>query len=65
VTRTDLLRVFTTEGGISTARERTYVFRECPYTKVHVEFEAVGGREQQNDRIKTISKPYLEWAIVD
>ena len=61
----DLLKVFTTEGGISTTRERTYVFRECPYIKVRVEFEVGGGREQPNDRIKTISKPYLEWAIAD
>src|SRR5262245_11285252 len=42
MTRTDLLKVFTTEGGLSTGLTRTYVYRECPYIKVDVEFEPVG-----------------------
>ena len=75
-TRADLLKVFTTEGGISTALRRTYVYRKCPYIKVDVEFEAVGrpakdaaGRvtpdESDIDTIKSISKPYLELSVVD
>ncbi len=75
-TRAGLLKVFTTEGGLSTGLRRTYVYRQCPYIKVVVEFEAVGrpaqdveGRvtlnEDNRDRIKSISKPYLEWSIVD
>ncbi len=75
-TRADLLKVFTTEGGLSTGLHRTYVYRKCPYIKVAVEFEAVGrpardaeGRvtleESDKDTIKSISKPYLEWSIVD
>src|ERR1039458_7697527 len=36
--RADLLKVFTTEGGISTAAHRTFVHRRCPYIKVDVEF---------------------------
>lgn len=76
MTRADLLRVFTTEGGLSTGLNRTYVYRECPLIKVDVEFEPVGrpardveGRvtlsEADEDVIKKISKPYLEWSIVD
>lgn len=75
-TRADLLKVFTTEGGISTVFSRTYVYRKCPYIKVDVEFENVGkptrnaeGRviieESDKDTIKTISKPYLEWSVID
>ncbi len=75
-TRADLLKVFTTEGGLSTGLHRTYVYRKCPYIKVDVEFEAVGrpardadGRvtleQSDKDTIKSISKPYLEWSIVD
>ncbi len=75
-TRADLLEVFTTEGGISTGLRRTYVYRKCPYIKVDVEFEAVGrpardveGRvtlgEDNRDKIKSISKPYLELSNVD
>ena len=76
MTREDLLKVFTTEGGLFTDLNRTYVYRECPYIKVDVEFEPAGspardadGRvtlvEANEDVIKNISKPYLEWMILD
>jgi hypothetical protein len=76
MTRADLLKVFTTEGGLSSGLNRTYVYRECPYIKVDVEFEPVGrpardtdGRvtlvEANEDVIKKISKPYLEWSVSD
>jgi hypothetical protein len=76
MTRADLLKVFTTEGGLSTGLNRTYVYRGCSYIKVDVEFEPVGrpardteGRvtlvEANEDVIKRISKPYLEWMVVD
>src|SRR6202049_1487418 len=42
MTRTDLLKVFTTEGGLSTGLQRTYVSRDCPMFKVDVQFKAVG-----------------------
>jgi hypothetical protein len=42
MTRADLLKVFTTEGGLSTSLNRTFVYRDCSYIKVDVEFEAVG-----------------------
>src|SRR5882724_9232201 len=42
MTRADLVKVFTTEGGLSTGLNRKYVYRECPYIKVDVEFEPVG-----------------------
>ena len=73
-TRADLLRVFTTEGGLATRLNQTFVYRNCPYIKVRVEFEAarqpapdVEGRvtaaEDAGDKIKSISKPYLEWSV--
>ena len=37
-----LLNVFTTEEGLSTGLNRTYVYRECPYIRVNLEFEPVG-----------------------
>lgn len=42
MTRKTLLRVFTTEGGLSTGLQRTFVSRDCPYFKIDVEFQAVG-----------------------
>jgi hypothetical protein len=76
MSRERLLTVFTTEGGLSTGLGRTYVSRECPYFKVSVEFQAVGrpnrdntGRvtlvEDNRDSIITISRPYLEFSIMD
>ena len=36
MTRQDLLKVFTTEGGLSTRSWRTFVHKECGYIKVDV-----------------------------
>jgi hypothetical protein len=74
MTRAELMKVFTTEGGLSSALSRTYVYRECLYFKVDVEFKPVGppisgGRvgmtEAKDDVIMKISKPYLDWSNVD
>ena len=76
VTREELMRVFRTEGGLSTGLHRTFVSRECPYFKVDVEFRAVGrpdrdsdGRvtleEDARDIIVKISRPYLQFSIGD
>jgi hypothetical protein len=76
MTRGDLMKVFTTEGGLSQPLERTFVSRECKYFKVHVTFKAVGraqrdsdGREllteDARDVIVTISAPFLGLAVID
>ena len=70
MTRADLLRVFKEEGGISTRTRRRYVYHDCAYIKVDVEFEPVGDpenklRQSPRDKIIKISKPFLEWSIMD
>jgi len=66
MSRSDLLKVFTTEGGISTPSQRTYVYRECPYIKVDVKFAAASRSEEfSNDRIVKISRPYLAFSAMD
>jgi hypothetical protein len=70
MTREELLKVFQEEGGISTRTQRRYVYRECPYIKVDVEFEPVGSRQDKvteypKDKIVKISKPFLEFSIRD
>jgi hypothetical protein len=76
MTREALYRVFTTEGGLSTGLQRTFVSRDCPYFKVDVEFQATGrpdrdenGRvtlvEDGKDLILKISTPYLQFGIMD
>ena len=68
--REDLLKVFTTEGGLSFRLRRTYVYKECPYIKVNVEFEAAanpddGFTEMPEDRIVKISMPFLQYSVAD
>ncbi len=66
-TRGELLEVLRTEGGESTRFWRTYVYKECPYIKVDVEFKAAGEGtlENERDEIMKVSKPFLEWSILD
>lgn len=67
--RSQLLAIFTVEGGISTRTNRTYVWRRCRYIKVDVEFKPVGDvrshDESSSDVIVKISRPYLQWSIAD
>jgi hypothetical protein len=74
--RKSLLRVFTTEGGLSTALEHTYVSQDCPLFKIDVKFHATGrperdpdGRvtlvESDEDIITALSRPYLAPPVYD
>ena len=70
MTRADVLRVFTTEGGLSNRRHRTYVHKECPYIKVTVEFKPVDDpnnllAEIPTDRLVSISVPFLQYSVGD
>jgi hypothetical protein len=76
MTRAGLLKVFTTEGGLSMPLQRTFVSRDCRYFKVDVTFEAVGrpgrdsngretNKEDGRDIIVKISRPYLAFAVID
>jgi hypothetical protein len=70
MTRAELSKIFNTEGGLSTAKHRTYVFHDCPYVKVDVHFNLSDPKqdapdERPTDTIATISKPYLDWSIAD
>jgi hypothetical protein len=66
VTRSDLMKIFTSEGGLSTTSQRTYVYRHCPYIKVDVKFAASSHDEElPTDKIVEVSRPYLAWSIMD
>jgi len=70
MTRTELLQVFTGEGGLSTRAQQTYVLKTCPYIKVDVEFSIPAAESDKlskmpGDKILRISKPYLEYSITD
>jgi len=68
--RSDLIKVFTTEGGVSNRFQRTYVHVECPYIKVNVTFKAARDEsntltEDPGDIIESISQPYLAGSVMD
>lgn len=70
MTREQLLTVFTVEGGLYDSLHRTFVSKDCPYFKVDVVFETTGGSVQNDsenaqDRIQTISRPYLQFSVID
>ena len=70
IRRKDLLRIFKEEGGLSTPMQRTYVYAECPYIKVDVRFKRTDGvsavtKEDPEDVIESISRPYLDWSQMD
>jgi hypothetical protein len=53
---------------MSTRLWRKYVYKECQYIKVDVKFKAIDNdkaEEKPGDVITEISKPYLEWSIVN
>ena len=76
MTRIQLLNIFTTEGGISTAEQRTFVSRDCPYFKVNVKFHRAKHSgidstqselldESDDDVIASVSGPFLQFSIMD
>jgi hypothetical protein len=70
MTRAQLSEVFDTEGGLSTAKDRTYVYRRCWYIKIDVHFTLSDPKqsveeERGTDVISAVSKPYLQWWIAD
>ena len=70
MTRADLYKVFGPEGGISSAKSRTFAHRDCAYIKVDVTFTLSKPDqyildEHPTDVISDISRPYLQWSIDD
>lgn len=68
--RRELDHLLTTEGGISTRHQRTYVLRECQYIKFDIQFRSVPGpadpiEGSPEDVIESVSKPYLEFGHSD
>lgn len=62
--RKDLEATFTTEGGLSTRKQQTYVYKDCAYIKVDVVFSDTGATEAE-DTVINISRPYLAFSIMD
>lgn len=75
MSRAALLRVFTTEGGLSMRDTQQFAYRRCPYIKVIVNFRrpndaddnwsGAPDEEWTGDIIQSISKPFLEHSTTD
>ncbi|HEX3822288.1 MAG TPA: hypothetical protein VHW45_18300 [Candidatus Sulfotelmatobacter sp.] len=67
MTRRQILRVLTSEGGLYSRREGRYVYKHCPLIKVIVKFQPIDDRMDfsRDDKIVAIPKPFLEFRISD
>jgi hypothetical protein len=70
MTRAEFLKTFEAEGGLRSPVHGTYVHRHCRHIKVDVAFavsdpERKPSLEQPNHTLRSISKPYLAWNILD
>ena len=70
MTRKEIEKILTMEGGLYSPTTGHYVSRECPYFKVDVEFTAARDKDGRavfggHDRIVKVSRPYLDWPTID
>ncbi|HMD39165.1 MAG TPA: hypothetical protein VKH15_07780 [Candidatus Acidoferrum sp.] len=69
MTRRDLDKLFTEDGGISVRPQTRYLSRRCNYIKAEVHFKLVQAIDSTefspNDIIIEVSKPYLEVPFID
>ena len=68
-TRACVERSFELEGGLQIREKSRYVFKNCGYIKIDVEFSKKGDALPAGfpftDIVVHVSKPYLEYAITD
>jgi hypothetical protein len=65
ITRKDLTLIFRMDGGLSMRTQSTYVYKDCPYIKVDVVFSPIGPMDDDEDRVLSISRPYLAFPTRD
>ncbi len=67
MTRNRLSRLLDEDGGLQSRTHGRYVYRRCAYIKIDVEFSAVDEETNASpdDKIVTVSKPYLEYPTFD
>ena len=67
--RADVEKEFAEDGGMFFREHGRYTYRKCGYIKIDVEFSIEGGTEtpvpSPKDRIKKVSRPYLEYPFKD
>ncbi len=68
MTRADVLKLFTTDGGLSPFTQNRFVWRRCDRIKIQVTFRLTNPNQEtrtSSDTIVSVSKPYIEPAYID
>lgn len=67
ITREKVPELFMAEGGLFTRTQQTLVLRRCPYVKIDAEFNISDPKSMDTlaDTVKSVSKPYLAWRVID
>ena len=69
MTRSDLEKSFQQDGGMQPLDDNVYRYVKCPYIKIRVVFKNdhpdVLYKESPRNIIRSVSKPYLEYAFSD
>ena len=70
MSRAELMRVFEEDGGLQRIPAGRYVLRSCRMIKVEVEFDVENGQAyegvpEEELKIRSVSKPYLEYMHTD
>ncbi len=68
--RKDLDKMFSVDGGISRVNPGRFVYKKCDFIKVEVKFKFIDEnnkfpKQNSEDKIIEISKPYLEHPFSD
>ena len=68
MTRAELKKLFTEEGGMQMVQTRTYVLKSCYLIHLEVKFDAPSGAasgREDDVKIVEVSKPYLARIVLD
>jgi hypothetical protein len=70
MTRAEIEKEFSEDGGLSFGNERVYTYKSCSYIKIRVAFEIEAGKktslaESPSDIVRSVSQPYLEYPHYD
>jgi hypothetical protein len=65
MTRADIERAWTHDGGLDAIGHSRYIFSRCEYIQIGVEFRSVGDRQSSADVIKSVSGPYIAPPALD
>jgi hypothetical protein len=68
MTRRDVEKYFSVEGGMNFPLNTRYVYSKCRYIKIDIEFRSAPGNKKlmsPNDVVSDFSKLYIEYPIAD